>query len=323
MDREFEDILDECIDRITLRGESIERCLASYPACSAELEPLLQAALSATKATSVEPRPQFKAAAKYRLLSALRAEQERRRGLSFTGRRWRWATLGVALLLLLLAGAGTVAASTDSLPDEPLYRVKLAAERVQMFFTTSDMGKAKLHLKFAERRIKEAAAMAEKDKPEQVEAVNKRLSSHLEKVRPLVRALGEKEGRGKDITELRELLQQNAAKNKAILLNTLEKAPVRARPFLNRVLEQSGQGYDEALQDILGDNRGASWERKPGSESEGLSDDNPQTPKIQRLTPLISPTTPGPPPVPAPPVPQSSPGISGPGDRSGHKRNLP
>ena len=266
MDREFEDILDECIDRITLKGEGIEQCLASYPAYSAKLEPLLQAALSATKATSAEPRPEFKAAAKYRLLSALQAKREKRRESFVIGRRWRWATLGVALLLLLLAGAGTVAASTNSLPDEPLYRVKLAAERVQMFFTTSDMGKAKLHLKFAERRIKEAAAMAEKDKPEKVEDLTERLSYHLEKVRPLARALGEKEG--KDIAELRTLLQRKAAKHRAILQNTLERAPARARPSLNRVLELSGQGYDKALQDIRGDDRSRGWEIRP--ESKGL-----------------------------------------------------
>lgn len=321
MNREFEDILDECIDRITLRGEGIEQCLASYPAYSARLEPLLQAALSATKATSAEPRPEFKAAAKYRLLSALRAGQEKRRGLSFTGRRWRWATLGVALLLLLLAGAGTVAASTNSLPDEPLYRVKLAAERVQMFFTASDTAKAKLHLKFAERRVKEIVVMAEKDKPEKVEDVTRRLSYHLEKVRPVARALGEKEGRGKDIAELRALLQRKAAKHRAILQNTLERAPVRTRPSLNRALELSGQGYDKALQYILGDDRSRSWEIRPRLESKGLND--PQPPKIQRLTPLISPITPSPPPSPASPVPQSSAGISGPGDRSGHEHNLP
>jgi len=37
---------DACLDRITLKGESIEQCLESYPERAAELEPLLRAALS-------------------------------------------------------------------------------------------------------------------------------------------------------------------------------------------------------------------------------------------------------------------------------------
>ena len=86
MTNNFEDVLNECINRI-LKGESIERCLRDHPEHAAELEPLLQTALAARKASSVEPSSEFRAEARYRFYSQLReAEQKRqKRGISFFG----------------------------------------------------------------------------------------------------------------------------------------------------------------------------------------------------------------------------------------------
>jgi len=66
----FEHILDECIDRL-LRGESLEQCLQRYPEQAAQLEPLLRVALATQKASSVEPRAEFKAQARQQLSSVL------------------------------------------------------------------------------------------------------------------------------------------------------------------------------------------------------------------------------------------------------------
>jgi len=70
MAEEFEHILDECIDRL-LRGESLEQCLQRYPEQAAQLEPLLRVALATQKASSVEPRPEFKVQARQQLSSVL------------------------------------------------------------------------------------------------------------------------------------------------------------------------------------------------------------------------------------------------------------
>jgi hypothetical protein len=70
MAEEFEHILDECIDRL-LRGESLEQCLQRYPEQAAQLEPLLRVALATQKASSVEPRAEFKAQARQQLISVL------------------------------------------------------------------------------------------------------------------------------------------------------------------------------------------------------------------------------------------------------------
>ena len=80
MSTDFDQILDECVDRIN-SGESIEKCLASYPEQAEELEPALRAIFDIRAACSFTPQPGAKAVAKQRFYAALdsleRNRQER------------------------------------------------------------------------------------------------------------------------------------------------------------------------------------------------------------------------------------------------------
>ncbi|GAI42438.1 unnamed protein product, partial [marine sediment metagenome] len=40
-EKEFDNILDECLERLLVNGETIEQCLQSYPEQAANLKPLL------------------------------------------------------------------------------------------------------------------------------------------------------------------------------------------------------------------------------------------------------------------------------------------
>ena len=178
--REFDNILDACLERILVKGETVEECLASYPEQAAELEPLLQTARLTKEATAIKPRPEFRDRARYQFQAAIReAEEKKARGFFNFGWQPRWATAVIVVVVLLLASSGTVAAASNSMPDEPLYQVKLATERVQMALTTSDIGKAELYVKLADKRVAEIASMAAKGKAEQVEQVAERLNGHL------------------------------------------------------------------------------------------------------------------------------------------------
>ena len=174
MNRGFDDILDACLDRITQKGDSIEQCLESYPEQAGELEPLLRAALS-VDVSSIEPRTEFQRMAKARLLSAVAAKKEKegRRRLPLWSWQQRWAVALAVVLALVMMGGGTVAASTNSLPGDVLYPVKTTTERVQAFFTFGKEAKANLHMRFAERRIVEIEALAERERsiPESVLSV--------------------------------------------------------------------------------------------------------------------------------------------------------
>ncbi len=178
--KEFANIFDECLERILTGGETVEQCLASYPEYAAELEPLLQTALSAREALDIAPRPEFKERARHQILTELRDMKERKqRRFSLFGWQPQWATAAIAVLVLLVASGGTVAAAGNSMPDQSLYPVKLAAERVRLALTPSELGKAEYYAELVDRRVNEIVGMADKGKLEQVEKTTERLNNQL------------------------------------------------------------------------------------------------------------------------------------------------
>jgi hypothetical protein len=188
-DKEFNNILDECLERIVLGGETLEQCLKRYPKQAAGLKPLLETVLAVKEASAVEPRPEFKARASYQFRSALgeKAAPKRR---PFFGWLPRWATVLTIVLVVLLAGGGTVVAASNSMPDSILYPVKLATEEVRLAFTPSQLGKARLCSGFAAERVAEIIYMAEKGDAHQVELITKRLDDRLETLAVLASGLG-------------------------------------------------------------------------------------------------------------------------------------
>ncbi|TRZ95070.1 MAG: hypothetical protein D4R82_02770 [Dehalococcoidia bacterium] len=183
MAKKLEKIFNECLERM-LQGESIESCLRSYPKEASELEPLLRTALGFSwRASSLQPRPEFKAQTRFRLEGTqLYSKQQRQvEKPGFFAWRRGWAFALTAVLVILFTSAGTVAASSDALPDEPLYLVKLATEQARVSFTFSDGGKARIHTQLAENRALEIATMAREGKIEQAAIVTEKLAEHLEK----------------------------------------------------------------------------------------------------------------------------------------------
>ena len=178
--KEFDNILNECLERILTEGETVEQCLADYPDYASELEPLLQTALFARKASAVKPSPEFRDRARYQMRVALQEmETKGERRSFFFGLRPQWATVVITVLVLLLSSGGTAAAAGNSMPDGTLYPVKLATERVRLALTPSALGKAELYVKLVDKRVTEIIKMAEKGKPAHVERTAERLNTYL------------------------------------------------------------------------------------------------------------------------------------------------
>jgi hypothetical protein len=177
--KEFDNILDDCLEQLLVKGESLEKCLEHYPAQADELRPLLETALAAREASAIQPRPDFRAKARYQFHSALE-EMAAGKGRSSWGWFPRWATAVAVVLVLVLAGVGTVLAAGSSMPDSSLYSVKLATEQVRLALTPSQMGKAKLCAELADRRVVEIAYMADKGDAQQVELITQRLDDKLD-----------------------------------------------------------------------------------------------------------------------------------------------
>jgi len=169
-------ILDNCLERILVNGESVEQCLKDYPDYQDELSALLAVSMKTHKAMkSIKARPDFKADLGYRLtamMNSVNASNQVKTSFrpSF---KWQlqWAPAALSLcIVLLLSGGGTVAASSNSMPSDALYNVKLASENVQLFFTFDAAGKANLCSEFVAKRANEIVAMAYANN---VEAMNK------------------------------------------------------------------------------------------------------------------------------------------------------
>jgi hypothetical protein len=159
----FDDILNDCLDRI-IKGETVESCLKMYPEQSEELKPLLLTAQSARVVSTIKPGDAFKARARTKFQAALGDMQAKksRRAAGFSW-RWRWQSAWsislATLAVLIVTGGGMVFASRNSLPDDALYSLKLASENFQLAITPSDIGKAELNAKFADRRVDEIIEM--------------------------------------------------------------------------------------------------------------------------------------------------------------------
>lgn len=286
-DRKFNNILDECLERLLVRGETLEQCLESYPEQASELEPLLQTAAATRKILAIKPDPEFRAKARYQLDRALR-ETKPERGLPFFNWQPQWAIIAVIALAMLVAGGGTGALASSSMPDNLLYPVKLATEEVQLRLTGSNIGKAELHARLADRRVAEIVNMADEGNAEKIEQTARRLNEHVSKIAslalddtgeageenidtssaesessvPILRAPSpappqpaEKNMQAAKVqsgtqSELRKLVERNAANNQDALRKALEKAPKSAKQALRQAINSSAASYEEALKTL-------------------------------------------------------------------------
>jgi len=243
MKKNFDDILDTCLDRIMLKGDTIEQCLESYPEQAADLEPLLRAALSAVKASShIEPSPEFQRLAKHRLLSAIEEKGKRRaeHRMPLWGWQRRWAVALVAVLVLILVGVGTVTASASSLPGDTLYPVKTATEKVQGFFTFGSEAKANFYMKLAQRRLDELKSLVEGNRniPESVLGVmNTETDGAIEILSRNKQIGNESIGR----------LMALTSNQKAVLQELMGKVPLKAKLKLQAALTRSEHAQGRAL----------------------------------------------------------------------------
>ena len=117
MEGRVQQVLEECLELLR-QGVSLEQCLARYPECAQELEPLLRTALTAQGQLT----PGMPSAARTRIQARVLAEWDRRH--LPRQRRWglpfflpRWAAVAASVVLaIVLGGVGTVAAAGSSSP---------------------------------------------------------------------------------------------------------------------------------------------------------------------------------------------------------------
>lgn len=286
--KEIDNILDECLERLLVKGETVEQCLESYPEHAAELGPLLRTALATSNALDIQPSTDFMARARYQLYAEFDRVQVRWRKSIF-GWQPRWALIVVVVLAVLLVGGGTVVAADSSMPGSPLYPVKLATENIRLKLSLSDVRKAELYAALADRRVAEIAYMIEKGKSQLAERAAQRLRNHLTMMSrlSLVRYEAARAGQAAPSVaaekppgmtagatrngrlRLMLLLGHYAVNHPARLRAMLEKAPESARPAIRQAIAASVVTYRKALEEL---------EQRPGIVPEGETSANENGP---------------------------------------------
>jgi len=250
-----EDILANCIDEILAGKSTIEDCLARYPHLSDELRPLLKLALG-IQPEEVTPSPEFKQRARKRLLEAMQpsvAPTEPRR-LDIFG--WlkplaRRTAVAIVVAALLVGGGATAYAAQESMPGDALYPLKLGTEQARLVLSRSDTSKAELYLTFANRRVEEMATLAERGRPEKV---NIAANGYDGAIGMAIGKMEEARGKGLAIADISELVAEATLKHLEVLEGLLETVPDEAVPGIEKAIEVSMTGQENAVLALAGKN---------------------------------------------------------------------
>ena len=260
MSRTVDDILDDCLERLA-GGEGVDECASRYPEHRAELMPLLKAAAATMKAaSSVSYRPEAKARGLDRLMAAVAQRQtpqpRRIAWLDWRPRLARPLLAGLAAVLLTAGMAvGTGAASSDSVPGEPLYWVKTTRENVSLMVPQSDMDRAKLHISLARNRGDEMRRLMARGRYDDAEPLVKRIRHHLSESTEFVGVLTPPNPvdmprrwavleNGESVAELRIILRRDGRHLRAKIREQLRRLPPgERRKRLDLLRRRAELGY--------------------------------------------------------------------------------
>jgi hypothetical protein len=178
--KKIADALNECLESVLNGNETVDSCLKRYPQYSEEFKPLLETMEAARAVSNFVPDPSFRASARREFRNALYDNTSRK---ARPGLAWRWATIASTMGVFLLTSAGgAVAASSSSMPGQPLYQLKRNIEDVQMTLTTSQADKARFYAVMADRRISEIVYTAQSGDVKRTEDLTQQFSNDLSMV---------------------------------------------------------------------------------------------------------------------------------------------
>ena len=164
--------------------------------------------------------------------------------------------LSITLFTLLSFASGVLAQVVEELPnpgvtpDSPFYLFDNLGKKVSLFFTFDPVKKAEKATQYAEERVAEAKAMAEKNKPEDAEKANQGYQEFLDLANAKTQEAKE---RGRDVEELAIFITEKTLKHQEILVEVFEEVPEEAKNAIKKAIEISRTGSEEAVRAITGE----------------------------------------------------------------------
>jgi len=231
-----EDLLEYCLKELETGRKTVAECAALFPNVQGlEAQLLAVARLRRWEAPSLRPE------ASRRIETRLRQKMRASKSTAVPRRRisaLRW-TMPLALsVTLLFAMVGTVAASSDSLPGNPLYSIKRASETVQVILTPASE-QATLYTALAQRRLDEVAALS------QLGTVDPNLLTDL--TTETETALASVENTPpKEQSEVLSAIILLTERQQMVLATVKAAAPPQAQAGLDRAIEASSHNHGVA-----------------------------------------------------------------------------
>ncbi|MEX2586769.1 MAG: DUF5667 domain-containing protein [Actinomycetota bacterium] len=161
-------------------------------------------------------------------------------------------------MLIVLMGAAPASAQTEQLPDPGMLPsngfssfLERAAEAVGTFFTFGGDDKADRYFSLAEERLAEAQALVDEDNIDRAEATLERYRTQLGQASDWSEGLEEGESR----EELSTKIAEATLKHLEVLAEVYEKVPDEAKAAIERAMQASSVGHDQALQALSAEKR--------------------------------------------------------------------
>ncbi|MFC1976041.1 DUF5667 domain-containing protein [Chloroflexota bacterium] len=281
------DIVDTTAKRL-ISGEPIPIILADYPTQAEVLQPLLHTAAMLETLRPVEiPSPESLQADRDEFLAKVTDLQQQPvstgplnrlkewivhnfpwHSLNLAQQRkeqWRMSSLFIKTMLIfsVIFGSvgGTAVYASNSLPDSPVYPLKLTMEQVQLALTTDPIAQANIHLNLAQERTQEMERMAQQGSvPDN--ATLTRLQQHLNQAFQLAAQLPNEQMQGL-LTQTQQMLQtktQQLTQTQAQVNEPTQEALRQANQLLNQAQQEAEAG--------LQDPRTFRWRHTHGQDSE-------------------------------------------------------
>jgi uncharacterized protein with HEPN domain len=153
------------------------------------------------------------------------------------------------VLALCAAGSGTVYSAQDNLPGDALYPVKLGTEQVMMWLG-DDVAKAERALSFAERRVGEMEALAEKGRSQDLDLAVEKYGYTMSMT---VAAMERASNIGPDAENVTAQVAEAMAEHLSILDTLYDMVPDEAEAAIAYAGNVSERGWEDALAALAGD----------------------------------------------------------------------
>lgn len=133
------------------------------------------------------------------------------------------------------------------LPNHPLYFLKTWSENIQTFFTFGQVNRANRHLALAEKRLAEAKSLMAQGETELAQKIMNRYQEQFAHAFTFAQQAKEK---GQNSDEIMAKIAENTLRHQAVLTRVYEQVPEEAKPAIERAMENSLRGHEQALENI-------------------------------------------------------------------------